>query len=124
MLKTRKEIFCLMKKLFLFFTRFSNLISRHRSFTILSTDACILFSYFCCSLISLPKKTLLFSYKWQKFNKVHENKSQRYLSMRPECVTRKINSHILQLLWRQFLLLCCSLIKRSPNNHKRYSSHL
>ena len=43
---------------------------------------CIIFSYFCCSLISVSGKrnietmlTLLYSYNWQKFNKMNEKRS-------------------------------------------------
>ena len=42
----RKEMFYSIKKLFLFFSQFSNLISWRRSFLVLSTDVCILFSLF------------------------------------------------------------------------------
>ena len=43
---------------------------------------CIIFSYFFCSLISVSGKrnietmlTLLYSYNWQKFNKMNEKRS-------------------------------------------------
>ena len=49
------KIFYLIKKLFLLFTQFSNLTSSCRSYTVLTTDVCILFSYYCCSLISVSK---------------------------------------------------------------------
>ena len=49
--------------------------------------------------------TLPYSYNWQKFNnKMNEKRSQKYQSMDPEYVTGQINSHILELLSRQF---CC-----------------
>ena len=52
---TYMKIFYLIKKLFLLFTQFSNLTSSCRSYTVLTTDVCILFSYYCCSLISVSK---------------------------------------------------------------------
>ena len=73
-LKT-KEMFHLIKKLFLSFTQFS-------TFTVLSTDVCIPFLYFCRSLISVSKKpnietmlTLPYSNNWQKFNRIIEKQS-------------------------------------------------
>ena len=67
--------------------------------------------------------TLPYSYNWQKFsNKMNEKRSQEYQSMDREYVTGQINSRILELLLRRFCRF--SLIKRFPNNHKRYSSHL
>ena len=42
--------------------------------------------------------TLLYSYNWQKFNKINEKRSQEYQSMGPECVTRQINSRILEII--------------------------
>ena len=97
-----KIYFCLKKKsnaslIFLSFTRLSNLISSRKSFTVLSTDVCILFSYFFCSLISVSKKqntetmlTFAYSYNWQKFNnKMNEKRNQEYQSMDPEYVTRQ-----------------------------------
>ena len=113
----RKEMFCLIKKLILSFTQFSNLISKCRSFTILSTDVCILFLYFCHSLISVSKKpnietmlTLPYSNNWQKFNKINEKRSQEYQRMGPEYVTWQINSHNLELLLRRF---CCLIFAPS-----------
>ena len=49
---------CLIKKLFLFFSRFSNLIPLRRSFSLLFTNVYVLkvFSYFCCSLLPVSKK--------------------------------------------------------------------
>ena len=62
--------------------------------------------------------------------------------MDPEYVTGQINSRILELLLRQFcclifapsrmfdfctvskILICFNLMRRFPNDHKRYSSHL
>ena len=44
-------VFCLIKKLSLFFTQLSNLISWCGLFTALSTDVCTLVSYFRCSLL-------------------------------------------------------------------------
>ena len=102
----------------------------------------ILFSCFFCSVISVSKKrnietmlTLPYSYNWEKFNnKMNEKSSQEYQSMDPEYVNRKINSRIPQLLFRWFcccdfctvlkILICFSLIKHFPKDHKRYSSHL
>ena len=80
--------------------------------TVLSTDACIPFSYFFCSLILVSKKrnfetmlTLPYLYDWQKFNdKMNEKRSQEYQSMDPENVTEQINRRILKLLLRRF---CC-----------------
>ena len=46
------------------------------------------------------KLTLSYSYKWQKFNKMNEERSQGYQNAVPEYVTWQINSHILQLLLR------------------------
>ena len=73
----------------------------------MSTDDCILFSYFFCSLISVFKKqnieemleemlTFPYSYNWQKFN--NEMNEKRH----SEYVTGKINSCILELLLRRF----------------------
>ena len=68
------------------------------------------------------KLTLSYSYTWQKFNKMNEERSQGYQSAVPEYVTWQINSHILQLLlrplYRSKILICCSLIKHFPNNQK------
>ena len=109
----RNSMFCLIKTLFLSFTRFSNLTSWYRSFTVLSTDVCVLISYYFCSLITVSKKwnietmlTFPYSYNWQKFNnKMNEKRSQEYQSMDPEYVTGQINSCILELLLRQFCLI-------------------
>ena len=110
-----KIYFCLKKKsnaslIFLSFTRLSNLISSRKSFTVLSTDVCILFSYFFCSLISVSKKqntetmlTLSYSYHWQKFNnKMNEKRSQEYQSMDPEYVTRQIK--FWSFFWDNFVV--------------------
>ena len=43
-------------------------------------------------------------------NKMNEKRSQEYQSMDPEYVTGQINSHILELLLRQF----CCLIFAQP----------
>ena len=50
-----------------------------------TTDACFLFSYFCCSLIPVSNTlgtegmlTLLYQYKWQKLNKINEKRSLEY----------------------------------------------
>ena len=110
----RKAMLCLIKKLFLSFTQFSNLISKRRSFTVLSTDVCVLTSYFFCSLISFSKKwnmeamlTFPYSYNCQKFNnKMNEKRSEEFQSMDTEYVTGQINSCILELLLRR----CCCLI--------------
>ena len=109
----RNSMFCLIKTLFLSFTRFSNLTSWYRSFTVLSLDVCVLISYYFCSLITVSKKwnietmlTFPYSYNWQKFNnKMNEKRSQEYQSMDPEYVTGQINSCILELLLRQFCLI-------------------
>ena len=107
-----KPMFRLIRKLFLSFTQFSNLIS------LTQIICCIIHRYlYCllilfCSLVSVSNKqtietmlTLPYPYNWLKFiNKMNENRSQEYQSMDPECVTGKINSCILQLLLRQF---CC-----------------
>ena len=62
--------------------------------------------------------------------KMNEKRSQEYQSMDPEYVTGQINSRILELLLRRFcclivvskILICFSLIKLFPNDHKRYCS--
>ena len=47
--------------------------------------------------------TLPYSYNWQKVNnKLNEKKSQEYQSMGPVYVTGQTNSHILELILRQF----------------------
>ena len=109
-------------------------------------NVCNLFSYFVCSLISVSRKpnietmiTFSYSYNWQKLN---EKRSQEYQNMDPEYVIGQINSRILELLLRQFcclifapsrmfdfctvskILICFNLMRRFPNDHKRYSSHL
>ena len=117
----RNSMFCLIKTLFLSFTRFSNLTSWYRSFTVLSTDVCVLISYYFCSLITVSKKwnietmlTFPYSYNWQKFNnKMNEKRSQEYQSMDPEYVTGQINSCILELLLRQF---CCLIFAPSQKS--------
>ena len=55
------------------------IIHRYRSFTVLSTDICIFFSYFCCSLISVSKKRRINTNPYlfiqvQRFNKIDEKK--------------------------------------------------
>ena len=121
----------------------SNLISQHRSFTVLSTDVCIFFSYFFCSLISVSKKkniekilNLPYLYNWKKFiNKMNEKKKPGVSEYGdPEYVTREINIHILKFLLRQFYCLIFAppwkskyaLVWKSvfPTTNKRYSSHL
>ena len=109
----RKEMFRLIKKLFLSFTQFS-------IFTILSTDACIPFLYFCRSLILVSKKpsietmlNLPYSNSWQKFNKINEKRSQEYQGMGPEYVTWQINSRILELLLRRFCRLIFAPSRKS-----------
>ena len=117
----RKAMFGLIKKLFLSFTRFSNLIFQGRSFTVLSSDPCVLISYFFCSLTSVSKKqdietmlTFPYSYNWQKFNnKMNEKRSQEYQSMNPEYGTGKINRRILELLLRRF---CCLIFAPSQKS--------
>ena len=116
--RERKAMFRIIKKLFLSFTQFSSLVSYRRSFTVLSTDVCVLISYYFSFLISVSKKwnieamlTLPYSYNWEKFNnKMNEKSSQEYQSMEPEYVTRKIISRILQLLFRRF---CCLIFAPS-----------
>ena len=61
-----------------------------------------LFPYFCCSIISVSKKldieiiqTLPYLYKWQKFGKIYERKSQEYQSVGVEYIAEEINSLIL-----------------------------
>ena len=88
-------------------------------------------------LISVSKKrdteritTLPYAYKWQKFNKMNEKRTQRYQNVGAEYVTGKINSLILRLLFRRFyrlifappqkskyIVICCF-----PNDRK-YSSN-
>ena len=49
------------------------------------------------------KPLLPYPYNWQKFNNImNEKRSQEYQSMDPKYVTGKINSHILELILRQF----------------------
>ena len=99
-----------------------------------------LFIVFLLILISVSKKrkietmlTLSHSYNWQKFNNnKNEKRSQEYQSMDPEYVTGQINSCFLELLLRRFcclifctiskIVICFSLIKRFPNDYKRYST--
>ena len=67
-------------------------------------------------------------------NKMSEKRSLKYQSMDPEYGTGQVNSRILEFLLRRFcylifapshkILICFSLIKRFPNDYKRYSSHL
>ena len=62
-------------------------------------------------------------YNWQKFNnKMNEKRSQEYQSMDPEYVSGQVNSHILELILRQFcfctILKIFSLIKHFSNDHK------
>ena len=61
----------------IFYTIFK--LSGRKSFAVLPTDVCINFSYYCCFLISVSKTrgkermlTLLYQFKWQKFNKMNE----------------------------------------------------
>ena len=62
--------------------------------------------------------TLSYSFNWQKFNnKMNEKRGQEYQSIGPEYVTGQTNNHI-------EILICYSLMKHFPNDHKRYSSHL
>ena len=81
---------------------------------LLSTDVCILFWYFFCSLISSVSKkrnietmlTLHYSYNSQKYNnKMNEKRSQEHQSINPEYVTGEINSRSLELLLRPFCRL-------------------
>ena len=46
-------------------------------------------------------------------NKMNEKRSQEYQSMDPEYVTGQINSHILELLLRQF---CCLIFAPSQKS--------
>ena len=80
--------------------------------------------------------TLPYSYNWQQHfnNKMNKKRSQEYQNMDPEYVTEQINSRILELILKRFcrlifapsgkILICFSLIKRFPNDHKRYSRYL
>ena len=78
--------------------------------------------------------TLPYSYNWQKFNnKMNEKRSQKYQSMDPEYVTGQINSHsgasfdtilLFNFCTALKILICFSLTKHFPKDHKRYSSHL
>ena len=72
--KKKRNVLLNKKVIFVFHTIFT--------FTVLSTDVCIPFLYFCCSLISVSKKpnietmlTLPYSKNWQKFNKINEKRS-------------------------------------------------
>ena len=78
-------------------------------FTVLTADVCLLFLYFWCSCILVSKTwgiermlTLLYQYKWQKFNKMNEKRSLGYQSVGAEYVTGQISGLILLLLLRQF----------------------
>ena len=91
------------------------------SLTVLSTDVCVLFHTFFCSLLSVSKKwnietvlPFLYSYNWQKFrnHKMNEKRSQEYQSMDPESVTGQINSRILELLLRRFCCLIFALSRK------------
>ena len=101
------------KKLFLFSTRFSNLISWSRSFAVLSTDVCILFSYFCCSLISLSKKRwhLMVApqfIKIRKFNRINlawinSSVFTNYLVVGSNPIAVNFTSHIVSVSSKEFL---------------------
>ena len=119
----------LIKKLFLSCTRFSNLTLQRRSFTVFSTDICILFSCFFSSLVSVSEKrnietmlTVPYSYNWQKFNNnMNEKEANNYKSYS--------GAYCETILWFEFctnskILICFNLIKRFPKDLKRYSSHL
>ena len=107
----KKEMSCLIKKgIFIFYTIFK--LSWRRSFTVLTADVCLLFSYFCCSYILVFKTRgieriliLLYQYKWQKFYKMDEKRNLGYQSVVAEYVTGQINSLLLRLLLRQFYRL-------------------
>ena len=74
----------------------------------LSTDVCILFSYFFVLSYQFLRDetykqclTFPYSYNWQKFNnKMNEKRSQEYQNMGPKYITGQINSCILELLLR------------------------
>ena len=90
-------MFCLIKSYFCFSQKFQTL----------SHNACILFSYFCCSLIVVSEKrdikrilALPYSKKWQKFNKKNKKRSLGYQGMDPEYLTEQTNIFILQLILR------------------------
>ena len=66
-------------------------------------------------------------------NKMNEKRSQEYQSMDTEYVTGQINSRfsfffeeilLFGLCTVSKILICFTLIKRFPNDDKRYSSHL
>ena len=133
-------MFRIIKKLFLSFTQFSILLSYRRSFTVLSTDVCVLISYYFSFLISVSKKwnieamlTLPYSYKskssttkWMK----KEASSIRVWTLnmllgKLVVVFRSLSSDdFVDFCTVSKILICFSLIKRFANNHKRYSSHL
>lgn len=125
------------QKNFLFFKKRNVLLTvlLNISITVLFTYICFLFSYFCHSIIPVSKTqdiermlTLLYQYKRQKFDKMNEKRSLGYQSESTEYVTGQINSLTLQLPLRQYYhficTICCSLIKRFPNDHKSYCSYL
>ena len=107
--------------------------------TFLTIDVYFFFLSSPLSFISVSKKknietmlTITYSQNLQKVNKMNEKRSQVYQIMGCEYLAGKINI-ILELLWGQVsclvfafpkTLICCSLIKCFPNDHKRYSSHL
>ena len=102
-----KKMSCLMNKAIFNFYTISKLSWCNHLYTVLTTDVCLLFSYFCsfCILVSKTQGrervvTLLYQYKWQTFNKMNEKKVLRYQSVGAEYVTEQINSLILQLLLR------------------------
>ena len=123
------------------FRVFSNWISSCRSFTLLSADGCLysLFIPFLLSCISFKETghrkvlTLPYSYNLQMFNnKMNEKKNSGVSEYEhPGYVIVVFWS----FLWDDFIvlfdfctvlkiLICFSLIKRFPNDRKRYSSRL
>ena len=74
-----KEYSSMNKKIYNFVQNRNVLLNKKVIFTGWSTDVCILFSYFCCSFMSVSKKqaierklTFPYYYIWQKFNKMND----------------------------------------------------
>ena len=90
--KNKRIYFCLRKKRnvllnkeVMFFTQFSNLISWHRSFIVLSKDVSSIFSYFCCSLTPVPEKQNTSLLLLIKVTKVQQNKWKKKPELSDEC---------------------------------------
>ena len=130
-------MFCLVKELFCF-SRNCQTWFHDTPFTVLFTDVCILFSYFCFCLTLLYKETRhrhntnpsLFI----QVAKVQQNKWKREPA-ESECGRQIFNwlsyftASFETILPFDFcidlnILTCCSVTKRFSNNHKKYSSYL